>query len=366
MVLMGLLVTILFLTPLICASLRPLFENRSPLLRWFPPFWFLALYLDMLPGQPGGAMFHELAPLARNALAIAAAVFSVSYFTGYQRHARAVMESLETAGEGPGRLRRWWNRFANERLLPHPLERATFHFIGNTILRSPRHRLFLATYAGIAAAFAISTLARIGNRPGAPVLVFVAAGLLAVPLSLSFFAVTGLRAAFNLPAELRANWIFQICESEDRIRHITASRKWILAMGLLPLFAVLAPIEIYFRGPWLASIHITFALALSLVLLEVLLVWFRKIPFTCSYFPGKTSMAVMALLYLASFVLYAGTMATLQSQWIDSPLQLLAFYAAVTAALCGLAWLERREFGINDALIYEDEPEPVVRQLELG
>ena len=83
---------------------------------------------------------------------------------------------------------------------------------------------------------------------------------------------------------------------------------------------MLTPFEIYFRGPWLAFIHITFALALSLVLLEVLLVWFRKIPFTCSYFPGKTSMAVMALLYLAGFVIYAGTMATLESQWIDSPL----------------------------------------------
>ena len=137
-------------------------------------------------------------------------------------------------------------------------------------------------------------------------------------------------------------------------------------MGLLPLFAILTPFEIYYRGPWLASIHITFALALSLVLLEVLLVWFRKIPFTCSYFPGKTSMAVMALLYLASFVLYAGTMAGLQAQWIDSPLQLFAFYLMAGAALRGLAWLERREFCINDALIYEDEPEPIVRQLELG
>jgi hypothetical protein len=366
MTLMALLVTVLFLTPLICMSLRPLFENHSPLLRWFPPFWFLALYIDMLPGRPGGTMFHELAPLARYALGIAAAVFAFSYLAGYQRHTRSVMESLETAGEGPGRLRVWFRRFVNSRLLPHPLERATFHFIGNTILRSPRHRLFLATYAGIAMAIAIATLVRIGARPGAPVVMFVASGLLAIPLSMSFFAVTGLRAAFNLPAELRANWIFQVCENEDRIRHIAASRKWIIFMGLLPLFAILTPFEIYFRGPWLASIHITFALALSLVLLEVLLVWFRKIPFTCSYFPGKTSMAVLALLYLAGFLIYAGTMATLQSQWVDSPLQLLAFYLTTGAALFGLAWLERREFGINDALIYEDEPEPIVRQLELG
>src|SRR5215831_2947609 len=41
MALMALLVLALFLTPLICASIRPLIERHSPLLRWFPPFWFL-------------------------------------------------------------------------------------------------------------------------------------------------------------------------------------------------------------------------------------------------------------------------------------------------------------------------------------
>ena len=74
-------------------------------------------------------------------------------------------------------------------------------------------------------------MVRIGTRPGAPILIFYAAGLLAVPLTLSFFAVSGLRAAFNLPAELRANWIFQICESEDSMPHMRAARKWIVADG---------------------------------------------------------------------------------------------------------------------------------------
>jgi hypothetical protein len=36
------------------------------------------------------------------------------------------------------------------------------------------------------------------------------------------------------------------------------------------------------------------------------------------------------------------------------------------AALFGVARLERREIDTSDALIFEDEPEPVVRSLELG
>jgi hypothetical protein len=364
--LMGLLITVLFLTPLAIASIRPLVESRSPLLRWFPPFWFLALYIDMLPGSPGGPVFHSLAPLARQALAIAAVVCAAAYFAGYRRHARRVMESMETTGKGPGRLRRAFDRTLNRTLLRHPLERATFHFVSNTILRTSTHRLLLATYGGIALALGISDVVRFGNRPGAPVVTLLAGGLLVLPLTLSFFTVTGLRAAFNFPAELRANWVFQVCENEERVRNLRAVRKWVLAMGVLPLFAALAPFEVAFRGWRLGAVHLAFALLLSLILLELLLVWFRKIPFTCSYFPGRTSMAVAFFLYLAGFTTYSWTMASLEEALLRSPAKLAMFFAAGVLALVGLAWLEKRELAVDDALIYEDEPDPVVRSLELG
>jgi hypothetical protein len=246
------------------------------------------------------------------------------------------------------------------------MERATFHFINNTIQRNAKQRLFLATYGGIALALSLPAVLQIGTRPGAPMLIFHADGLLSVPLTLSFFAVSGLRAAFNFPAELRANWIFQLCESEDSMPHMRAARKWIVLMGMVPLFALLAPLEVWFRGWRLAFIHLTFALALSLVLLNMLLIWFRKIPFTCSYFPGKTSMAVMFFLYLAGFSAYSWTMADLEAKLIAEPTQLLLFYAVIAASLYGLARLEKRELGVDDSLIYEDEPDPIVRSLELG
>jgi hypothetical protein len=366
MALMGGLIVFLFLTPLACASIRPLVESHSPLLRWLPPFWFLGLYLDMLPGQPAGPAFHELAGLARQGLAVSAAVFALTYLAGYRRHARRVMQSVEGAEGGPGPLRRAFERAVDRWLLPHPLERATFHFIGNTILRNAKQRLFLATYGGIAVALALPAVVRIGTRPGAPILSFYAAGLLSVPLTLSFFAVSGLRAVFNFPAELRANWVFQICESEDSIPHMRAARKWIVLMGMAPLFVLLAPVEIWFRGWRLGFIHLSFALALALVLLNLLLVWFRKIPFTCSYFPGKTSMAAMFSLYLVGFTAYSWSMADLEARLLDEPVMLLLFYAVAAASLYGLTRLEKRELGVDDSLIYEDEPDPIVRSLELG
>ncbi len=363
---MALVIVVLFLTPLICASLLPLLQRDSPLVRWFPPFWFLGLYIDLLPGHPGGPFFHLMAVRAQQALVVAAAAFAITYLAGYRRHARRVMESVESGFQGPGWIRRRLDAFANRRLLPHPLERATFHFISNTILRNARQRLFLATYAGISCALALPSIVRIANQPGESLVSFVPDGLLAIPLTLSFFAVTGLRAAFNFPAELRANWIFQMCETETCQQHIRASRKWIVLLGLAPAFALLAPFEFYFRGPALALVHLSFAFALSLILLNLLLVWFRKIPFTCSYFPGKTSMAGMALLYFIGFVVYSWLMGRTQEKMIQNPVSLILFYALAAAALWGLARLEAHERGIYSVLIYEDQPEPIVRTLELG
>jgi hypothetical protein len=363
---MGLLISLLFLTPLMIDVLRPLFERNSPVLRYFPPFWFLALYMDLLPGQPGGPMFHDLAQLARRALEISAAFFAITYLAGYRRHARRIMESLETAAEGPGWLRRAFDGIVNRWLLPHPLERATFHFISNTILRTPRHRLFLASYTGIAFALALPSIVRVGAKPGVPIVVFSAVGLLAIPLTLSFFAVSGLRAAFNLPAELRANWIFQVAESEERWAHISAARKWIVVMGIAPLLLLLAPFEVIFRGWVLGLIHLSFALVLALLMLNLLLVWFRKIPFTCSYFPGKTSMAGMAFVYILSFLFYSWAMASLEARMIRSPGELVIFYGCGILALRGLMLLEKSELVVDDSLIYEDQPDPIVRTLELS
>jgi hypothetical protein len=284
---------------------------------------------------------------------------------GYHRHARRVMESIETAGDGPGWLRTRFEGWVNRWLLPHPLERATFHFISNSILRNAKQRLFLATIGGVAFALALPAVLRIGARPGAPVVAFLPGGMLEIPLTLSFFTVTGLRAVFNFPAELRANWIFQICECEERMIHIRAVRKWIVVMGIVPMFLLLAPFELAIRGWALALIHLSFALLLSLIVLNLLLIWFRKIPFTCSYFPAKTSMAVMFALYLAGFTTYAWTMGDIERMLMRTPEALAVFYVAGLLALWGLARLERRELGVDDALIYEDEPEPIVRTLEI-
>ena len=54
---------------------------------------------------------------------------------------------------------------------------------------------------------------------------------------------------------------------------------------------------------------------LSLILVELLLLNFRKIPFTCSYQPGKANITVLGVFYWFAFTTYAYTMATFE-RWL--------------------------------------------------
>ena len=66
-----------------------------------------------------------------------------------------------------------------------------------------------------------------------------------------------------------------------------------------------------FEGWRVAVVHLSFAGLLGMLLLNLLLIWFRKIPFTCSYFPAKMNMAVMFGVYMGAFTTYCWTMADL-------------------------------------------------------
>ena len=114
------------------------------------------------------------------------------------------------------------------------------------------------------------------------------------------------------------------------------------------------------------ALDLAFGFAVALLLTECFFFNFNKVPFTCSYFPGKTSMAGMFAIYLAGFTVYSWSMADLQARMIQEPAPLLLFYACVGGALYGISRLEHAQLQVSAALIYEDEPDPIVRTLELG
>lgn len=351
---MAVLIMLLFLSPMMGSALGELCRTNSPALRWFPGFWFAGWYEQLRPAVPrmaGEPVLSGLGGLAGRAIAIAAAVFALTFLPGYRSHARRVLETPEPSPKGPGRMRRVLDAGIDP-WLRDPVESAVFHFIGQTIARSLKHRLFLATYGGFGAALVAMMLASGSSSRR-------------VPLTLSFILISGLRAAFNFPSDLRANWAFQVSETSSVSAYVPATRKWVMLYAVLPLFLLLAAIEAA-RGTWVAAgFHFGFGVAVSLVLMETMFLGFRKVPFTCSHFPGKVNLVLLSVLYVFGFTFYSSYMARLEDWLWVTPMAAVAFFVAVGAGLAALGRARERLLVGEVVLDYEDDGNPAVCTLGL-
>ena len=352
-VLMAILVMLLIVAPWIGPVIRGLVYKDSPLLYYYPGFWFIGLYERIRPAV-GDPTLINLGHFATQAMGWTAVVFFLTYLPLYRRHARKMLETPAPSPAGPGRVSRWIASHLDRTILTQPVQRAVFHFISQAISRSVKHRLFLATYSGFGAAMAILSFDPHGR------------GLLRLPLTLSFVLVTALRAAFNFPAEINANWIYQLSETDYLGQYLTATRKWIAVCGIFPLFLVLAPVEfVYF--PWrVALFHLVYGITLSLLLTEVLFFGFRKVPFTCAHFPGKINLVGLSVIYLLGFLAYSSTMASVELLLMASPAAAVSFFIFALLAWRVLAWFRERGVRQTAVLDYLDAGDPEVRTLGIN
>ena len=334
--LMAVLVMLIFVGPLIAFRTELLVRTNSPILRWFPGSWFIGFYEQLRPVTKS-AVLAGLGARAVPAILTAAAFFLFTFLRG--------------APVTPPASVRPRHRFLT---LASPVENAVFHFIGESITRSVKHRLFLATYGGFGAALGVLALL---SGPE---------GLLRLPLTLSFILISALRAAFQFPSELRANWAFQLAEIHPVEGYLSATRKWIVLCAIAPLFALLAPMEFLRFSPGLASFHLAYGATLSLLLMEVMFLGFRKVPFTCAHLPAKVNLSFLTVIYIYGFTTYSRTMAALE-QWLGhSPAYAALFFAAAAIALAGFQFARRRRPGRGASLEFEDAGEPTIRTLGLS
>jgi len=190
-------------------------------------------------------------------------------------------------------------------------------------------------------------------------------GPLRLSLTLSFILVSALRAAFNFPSELGANWAFRISDTNHASACLSAMRKWIVLCAIAPLFALVAPFE-FASYPWLEALfYLCFAFTLSLLLMELMFFDFRKVPFTCAYLPGKVNLVLLVVIYCFGFTLYSRTMSNL-AEWLAArPWAALLFFACSAAACFGVGTWRVRLLGRETVLDFEDAGDPEVRTLEL-
>ena len=345
---MSLMILSILTFPIYVQLLRHAAESRQLWLWLFPPVWFTGLYDLFFPDAHG--LFASLGVHALRMLAAAIALFALTWTAGFRRHYRRTLESEDARPRKRAALR------ANP-LVSSPEERAIFQFSGKTLARSRKHQLFLVTYLSVGLSLAINFVAEV--RGGKVLL--SEDGARAFPFLIGFFVISGFRAVFQFPAELAANWLFRITETRWAEISRAVTRKRVLVSGLVPVLLLLLPAEIAVGGGWRVPLHTVFQFAAGALLIELMFWTFDKVPFTCSYFPGRTNLSILFVLYLYGFSTYSFNLADLELAIEHQPLYAILFFTAA-ALLLTLSW---RRHPAPSAVRF-DASEPAIQTLDLS
>jgi len=299
------LLTLLFLFPLIADSLQALLTSGDCAVIWFPPFWFLGIYEQVLRGQTVLPVFRELAWHGWWGLLWMTACVGITYPVAYRRKVRQTIEggaAIKNASYVAGRMQ--W--LLHRTLLRKPAERAIFHFISQTILRSQRQRVMLAMYAGLGVALMLPAVLGLRIGGGHVRVIVLASGVAAAIPVVAFWAVAGLHAVLRSSVDRRGTWLFYTIIGRPRAEHFAGTRIWltlwasgISVLMVLVLRAFVPSVGIVLMG------QVLVALGVAVVVSDVFLFFVRRIPFTHQRKSAVHDLPMAVLRYLILFPLFA-------------------------------------------------------------
>jgi hypothetical protein len=319
-----------------------LLAQGSPLIYFFPPLWFVGIY-QVLIGHDS-LVYVRMAKMAYAAVAVSGSVSGVGYAISYRALMQKGFQSAGIASYPVSGMRKAWNRILHRAFLKGPFERASYHFVAETIGRRPEHMLYWGSF--FAVGIALISLGAFMIKSG-----YVLSSslhfkvLLSFPLILSFFLLVGLRFAFSVPADLDANWVFKLTGKRQLETALGGVQKFVSFAVSIPLFVIFVPGYAMVWGLRMTCLHIIYVLMLSLILIELLLYRFKKLPFTCSYIPGKTNIKLLWPAYVLAGIGYAYGSTALE-QWMFKDMRI---YVLVIAA----AGILLRQMKRNRALFVE-------------
>jgi hypothetical protein len=339
-------------------DLEGLKETAEPFMFRFPPLWFVGLYEVLLGSRD--PIFVAEARTAGLAMFLALVAFAGSAALSYRRH---VIRTLETRKARPpfDPARRAWRRLLAVTFLRTPEELAVRDFFIDTLRSSPRHRMTLVFYAASGTAGILALVA--GYRASFRNLTPANGFLLVLPLLIAFTIVVALRVIVDRPASPEANWIFRLTETPRTSRYVSGLKKAVILDFLVPLFLAVFAAHALIWDLRAALTHAVFGLIIAGLGVEAAFFRYRKVPFACSWVPGRlklhfTAIPVLVGLFLTMMILAAAEKAVLGS--LPAALSFLAISAAAAAALRSG---NRRFYRMAGSLRYDEEPEAALIQL---
>ena len=273
---------------------------------------------------------------------------------------RSFLRIPETADAGPlPRMRRAFSPLAplHRVILREPEQRACYHFIARTLFRSDAHLQVVSAFAALGLIAAVEAITSVRADRFFLLRHFPSTDFLSVPFTLSFCIIMGVRCAFEIPGHLDANWIFRLWLPGDDRQPRAVARRVLLAFSMSWLAPACFAVTLYFFGWTDALLHTAILVASSALLVEVLLVHFRKIPFTCAYPVFQSHSGVILVAYLFGFFIFTDYLPQMERWSLESALRTLCFIPLFAAAFAGLHAYRRQILDMDKQLLFE-EPSP--------
>ena len=332
-------------------SLETLKDTGDPFLLRYPPLWFVGLY-EVLVGTVD-PLFEAQARTGGLVLLLSLAAFAASSALSYHRHVRRTLE-VRKGRPALFRFREGWRRFLSATVLRAPEERAVFGFFSDTLRSSGKHRMSLAYYLAVGAAAILIFV--VSYRESFRVLKAANGLLLVQPLLLVFALVAGIRVLVDRPAAPEANWVFRLTETPQTAKYLAGLKKSVFLNLFLPLFGVVFGLHAWLWDARTALLHAAFGLVISVLAVEAAFYHYRKVPFACTYIPGKLKLQFTAIPVLIGLLLTMMALAAIEKTILTDPGRGVVFLAVAAAALFAMRMGNRR-FYKTSSLLFEEEPQ---------
>jgi hypothetical protein len=287
------------------------FAEGSAWLYIAPPAWFLGVERWLL-GDDSRAHFIRLAHIAGVGVTLATGLAVGSYVALYRRFDRVLLRPAQ-GGTGDTRRFTWhpWSQPVRSR----PVFVGTRRFTLITLRRSVLHQGILVALSAAGAGLVVNSLIAADLAGwlahGGTVTTGLMASVIWAPFALMFVASLAVRMALAVPIESRANWVFRMTEHDaGRADQLEAAVQTVRRVGAVVPVVFMAPLEWLVLGRDAIGVLIV-ALLCGWLLVEILMKGWARIPFTCSYIPGKGFVPQTILTGFVSFVAFTTTGAIL-------------------------------------------------------
>jgi len=176
--------------------------------------------------------------------------------------------------------------------------------------------------------------------------------------------VIGFRKVFSIPVSLTANWVLRTTQLHPSQSFAAATRRTLLLFSVVPVWLFSAAFGLTYHPLSMVAAHLLVLTLIGIILVEISLVRFHKVPFTCSLLPGSANFQLVFWAGLAGFVLLSLFVITCEMPALHNP-RLFALLTGILAVIAFCIGMFNRYEAKSAVLYFEEKPEEILTTLRL-